>query len=266
MRIASASTCLALLCFLSATDAKAAEQDARREAFAFANASGTRLLALSGLSDPGRPYRAVCPGGKVFRVKYVQRKAATSKDTGRDTAANFDNHGGDLFQFVGGRTRPDSTCFLMEEASLKQKTVVTSTPLGNKKCDPAQSKKVADEKGRAVAQCWRKLALGSGKELVLVRFEGRGKSALASLVLLAPTGFAFMDFPGQDDATSTWRVDDGGILEPQDFAILFIMNEGGTMEFGLSWAGAEGAALQLLRLEGKSFRPILEEYRYWVPS
>ena len=266
MRVVKAFSCLVLLSCLVAGGAGAEGQAARREAFAFANTPGTRLLALSPISHPERPYRAVCPGGKVFRVKFVKRKQATPKDTGRATAANFDNSAGDLFRIVGGRTGGDGTCLLIEDASLNGKTIVKPTSLRDKRCDPLQSKKVADEKGRAVAQCWRKLRLTAGKELLLVLFEGKGKDALASLVLFTPRKLAFMDFPGQNDPTSTWRVDDGGVLEPAYFEVLFILAEGDALEIALSWAGVEGDALRLLKVEAESFQTILEGYRYWAPS
>lgn len=260
------SCCFALVVALGHADGRAEQHDAGGEAFSFADGSGTRLLALSAISRPQDPYRAVCPGGRALPVKFVKRTPASANDTGRATAANFEHYPGDLFRIIGGRTRADATCLLIPEGSLGKRAIVRSTPLGNETCNPALAKEVAIQKGRTVARCWRKMLLAPGEELALVLFEGEGKGALASLVLRAPQQMAFMDFPGQDDANSTWRVDDGGMLRPDDFDVLFVMDDGGTREVAVSWAGAEGASLQLLRLEGTGFRPLLRGYRYWMPS
>ncbi|MET3850961.1 hypothetical protein [Paenibacillus sp. OAE614] len=102
-------------------------------------------------------------------------------------------------------------------------------------------------------------------QLGIVQYDKDGGKPLASLVLITPDTLLFRDFEGTDDPSSTWRVDDGGQMDPQLFYVLFVTRSGPGYTLGYEWWGAEGSNLAVLQQDGGAFRVVQEGGRYTAP-
>jgi len=95
-------------------------------AFAFADSTGTLVLAQSGVPDPETIHVLLAASGRQFPVEYVGFQKASAPGSGRDAARNFSNCEGSLFHLVGARIWPDETCFLATDSLLAALRIRTS--------------------------------------------------------------------------------------------------------------------------------------------
>jgi hypothetical protein len=236
--------------------------------FAYADSSGTRLLATGSLSDPTKIRGAICSGGLVLPVRYDRRQGHSKKDTGRQIASNFDNDGGDVFSLVRGEARPDETCYLSADSSLLA-GAVSVTDLGSSACLPAQLTRLAAARERQVIHCWRLAKTHSNNEIIAAQYVAIDTNALASLVIMRDSALLWQDFPGvlREDSNSVWRVDDEGRFDPHSFEILFVAEFPHAYAIAIAWGGAEGESDTFLLADSTSaFRTVVQGYRYEVPD
>jgi hypothetical protein len=236
-------------------------------AFALPDRSGSRLLLVSEVDEPERLRTALCHG-RALPVQFERHQDAQPSDSPRVTADQFDRLSGGLFTVTSGRASDASACFLATEPFLAgRKALPVQPPTGTGACAPRA--KWAVLRKRAVVRCWPLARLGArAKRLALVEFEPLGRDALASLVFADGDRATFVDYPAEYDepGASVWRVDDGGEVSPDAFEIVFVLQRGAWTALGVSWSGAEGAALAVSISErGEPFREVLSEYWYQAP-
>lgn len=251
-----------------ASPESAAPTPASRGSFAYADSSGTRLLALDSVPDPSTILGALCSKALTLPVRYDRRQTRRPDDTGRQVASNFGNQRGDVFNVVRENAPPDKTCYLSPDSALlaNARPATMQEPVN---CSPAQVTRLAAAKKRQVIHCWEIAAAPTELRVLAVQFANIDTSALASLAVVGDTSLVFKDFPATHDAADggTWRVDDEGVFSPSGFDILFVarMPEGFVMAF--TWAGAEGESSELLLSDSASaFRTLAQSYRYWSPA
>ena len=236
--------------------------------FAYADSSGTQLLALGPLADPSKVVGAVCSGGSVLPARYDRRQRGERDDSRRQIVTNFNRERGIVFRLTGGKARPDETCYLSADSALLAKAIGV-TPLGLPPCSPPQVSRLATAKQREVVHCWRFATTAPDAELVAAQFATIDSNALAGLVLVRDTSLLFQDFPavyrGPDE--SVWRVDDQGRFSPRDLAVLFVARVSQAYVMAITWAGAEGESDELVLADSTdTFRTVVRDYRYWVPE
>jgi len=233
-------------------------------AFAFSDADGKRLLSLGPVGVPARLTRASCDG-RVVDVAFLSQQPKGAKDTGRQTAANFDQVSGALYEVKGDAVPPDAPCLLADGAFFRVSLPVAVTA-SQKPCDAKASAAVTRLNKRKVERCLEVGAFPGGR-LVLVTFARSGKALLVGLVLLAEKVTAMRSFPAtfEPGAPSCWRVDDGCVFEPGAYHVPFVLaGPSGPTPFGL-WDGAEGQNLELLEVRGAALEGGLTASRYWSP-
>ena len=136
-------------------------------------------------------------------------------------------------------------------------------------CAPRVGPRLASLRDRAVVKCWVLAGLRKNDQIVLAEFARRGKEALASLVLMEADRSIFADFAGDTsgDGLSVWRVDDGGVLSPKAFKVLFVLERGTFRALALNWAGPEGSNLSLFVADRQNrFARAIQDYWYQSPS
>jgi hypothetical protein len=240
-------------------------------AFAYADSSGTRLLALSAPAHPDSVAEAVCQSRTRLPVRFVGHQPRAPADNGRQRAHNFDNEEGDVFQVTDGSVRPDETCFLATAAllALGPPRTADSRPqtATDSSCAAGDRARLSQAKARQAVSCARIRAVDALTHVVAVEFERRGDSALASLVLFGPDGMTFLDFPAvHEPEGDTWRVGDGGTFDPSAFDILFIIHGPSGKAIAVTWGAEEGESLTLAATAaaGDTFVPLVQDYRYWL--
>ena len=169
----------------------------------------------------------------------------------RQTARNFDRLAGHVYR-VQGKVAGGTTCFLATDELAPLTT------------EGADCKQVAPARQRPVARCW---AL-SGSPALLVQFAHQGRAALASVVVRDGARLLFADFPAEfkGEGEDIWRVDDGGVLDPQYMRVVFLVRRGSSIVLGLDWAGTEGNNLTVFVSDGSGFHRVIEDYWYRAPE
>jgi hypothetical protein len=237
-------------------------------AFAFADSSGTRLLASSTVGQRDSLHAAICQGGVEARARFVRMQPRSPRDDGRQTARNFANQEGALYQVDSGTVGADRTCFLVGDRlrTLGRLVVPRATPIVA--CDAMERTRLARAKDRAVDACTRLLRVDSLTTVYGIQFQRLGDDLLASIALAGADTIAFLDFPAQfrgDD--DTWRVGDGGRFDAAAFSILFVQQGAGWSAIALTWAGEEGENIRLAATTRRVdvLEDAVTDYRYWVP-
>ena len=240
--------------------------------FAFPDLSGTRLLAHSDLPQPASFRTALCSDGHRYPVQFKSRQSERKDNNGRQTAYNFDNVAGNVFTVLEGKIDSETAntnCFLASDRLLLSGILlpVEGPPEQSTPCTPDMRHRISSGRNREVVNCWL-IGRPPAASLVLVEFARQGKNALASLVMADRNRMIFEDFPAvlRGQGPSLWRVDDDGVLSPQAFQIVFLLQRGTSYVLGMNWESAEGAALSVLVSNGEDrFTQVIQDYWYQAP-
>jgi hypothetical protein len=273
--VSARTALIALLVSLASVSAAFAGNEnvaSRYGAFAFADSSGTRVLALAPLEHPERVHSLIVKPGHRFRVTYEATQGDSPRDTGRQTYWNFRNTAGQRFRIEGGTISPDDFGFLAMDSLASTGTMVRlqrdlrtcemSADFAD--IDPVLEKKLE----RRILRCWNLATYEDWGRIRLYEFAPKGKSYLASIIL-QEIGDTLIreDIPADaEDSTEVWRVGDGGRISPEAFDILFVLHGDRETFLATSWDGEEGQDLDLFRssADGLTFELIASAYRYWL--
>ena len=235
--------------------------------FAYADSSGTKLLALGAVDDSSKIIGAVCAKGRTFHVRYDRTQSRREADNGRQLAVNFANEGGQVFRLDQGQAERDETCYLSSDSVLVANARAVRT-IPHAPCTAADSTRIATAKKRQVEHCWRFAEATQGWYLVAAQFVRIGSDALASIVAMGDSAMLFQDFPGEyrGPDEGVWRVDDQGVFSLDGSDVLFVARFSDAFVMGLIWAGTEGESDALMVADSTDqFRQVVRSYRYWVP-
>jgi len=228
--------------------------------FAFANEDGTRLLTIQGDpegetgKEPAEAYvLAVGEGGQTVRVRYAGHQKRTELDNGRQSAHNFDQSEGDVYEVEGGAAAPDATYALFREGQFDEGALLKLASAEPAELPADVAERIAKSKDRAIDRGWTIATGEDGLRLYAVQFERRGDDMLAAVVAEWEGKLAFMDYPATYNESSTWRVDDGGEILPVMFSFLFAARGEDGLVLGLKWLGAEGESASILKQKGEAF-------------
>ena len=238
-------------------------------AFGFPDQSGTRLLAVSTLSEPAMLRTALCSGGRRFSVQFERRQAEREGHNGRQTPYNFDMLAGSVFKILQGKIEAGASCFLASDGLLSSATLLPAEPpAGSSECDPDDRLRLASSRRRQVVDCRPIASLPAERRLVLVEFARQDKDALASAVLIDRGRMIFADYPAvfRGEGKDLWRVDDGGVLSAAGFQVVFLLQRGSFYALGVDWSAGEGASLAVFVSDGGShFTRAIADYWYRAP-
>jgi hypothetical protein len=259
--------------------------------FAFPDRAGSRLMLLGEVARPfpgelpftellpaaGTIRTAYCAGGTSHPITFERRQLADGKGNGRQQSYQFDHLDGLVFGVNDGVTLTEHEgCFLAADAFARSLAVIPVVSLTRKSwppetpaCSASLTKDIASRRKREVANCWAiaESPAQAGLQVVLVEFARQGKDALASLVVVDGGTTVFADQQGDASrGDSVWRVSDGGVLQPDAFKIVFLAKRAGRLVLAVHWQAEEGSALMLLESNGETFRQLLQEYWYQMPT
>lgn len=237
--------------------------------FGFTNESGGLILMPGGLPEAANMAdvnRAVGENGNILTIKYLKEQKRNENDNGRFTAQNFDNLEGYVFEIIQGAAKGNETYYLVNEGELNTKAVLKSREGDHSEIDTAARAEIEKVKSRKIRSSWEIGKIDPDKTIYLILFEREGEDMLASIVMKAPDKIVFKDYPAKYDASSTWRVDDGGTVYPNMFNILFAAKTENGMLLGLKWTAFEGENTVLLRENDGVFEELdIEASRYMSP-
>lgn len=219
--------------------------------FGFTNSDGSQIIVTgqnAGLEASMPDYgKMIGEGGKTYSVKFVKWQKGSEQSNGRDTANNFANLEGYIFDVINGKAAGNETYYVVNEQDFDLKSLIKiSSPEQTMTDEELETEETLKDnislmKDRGVTDMWSLADIGSDQKLYLVKFENKDKNRLFSIVLFTGDDFLFQDYPAiAEDDFSVWRVDDGGEVSPDMFPLLFAAETRQGLLLGLSWWGSEG--------------------------
>jgi hypothetical protein len=186
--------CLAAVCLSAACQRHRPVVDPADVAFGYTDDTGAKLLTLADftLNAPIDVERAksmvaaVCSAGHELAIRYVQFQKRTAASNFRQSARNFANDEGHVFEFLQGHAQPDDTCLLVPAGYLQANPISTNEA---PKADLAKESvsRIEKEKARAVKTSRLLHRHGTVQEVASIEFEPQPDSLLGALVLVEPT-------------------------------------------------------------------------------
>ncbi len=245
--------------------------------FGIANETGDRLITFTPITpkqDAELTYMegldvAVGAGGKYLHLEFVKKQDKNDQDTGRVIASNFNNMEGYVYNVLEEKVIPNETYFISKKELVPEKNLLVSSLIDPTPLSAEVKTTIGDLKGRPVKEGWILADYGEVGQIQIVVFEAQGQNYLMSILLKAKDGsMKFMDYPAvSPDGFSVWRVDDGGSISPNLFAIrLAAITDQGFVAI-VSWAGAEGENTFFLLEQQDAFQEQPASVsRYWSPA
>ncbi|MBC7863602.1 MAG: hypothetical protein IAF38_11540 [Bacteroidia bacterium] len=239
--------------------------------FGFCNSKGDKVLLMSedSLLKAAKFTKLVSYNYLLDDIKFVGRKKPTEQDNDRQTEYNFENCGGYLYDLKNETATPENSQVLLTENFLSNRKILPEIVEKYNTADLTKLKgelrmRIEKDKGRKIKKSLRIRRTGE-QEIYLVEFALKKDSALAVLVYLNKSKFIYLDFSAKFDATSTWRVDDGGDFGMDYFKVLAVFECDGKIEIVTDWHGAEGVVTTYYREENGKFVEVKTESRYTAP-
>ena len=233
--------------------------------FGLSNAKGSQVIIYDNNTNAPNQLYAVLPSGEKCLLNFVEKRTRKPADNGRQTANNFDNLGGVVFQTSNKCLNGDQTIVLINPVFLDKHKPIPIAPLASSPLKKTDISRVEAARKIKIKSSWNLASLSSDTLIALIQFFPQENSNIASLALITKEHIVFEDYKGNTKVTnSVWRVDDGGIFNPDDFEILAAFQSPYGYELVRAWAGPEGETSVLLREDGAIFLKVLTQYRYWV--
>lgn len=232
----------------------------KNTSFGFADETGKYILTVAGdmtaednQVSKQQLNQAIGENSDVLTIRYVKHQSGNDQDNGRQSARNFNNLEGELFEIIEGMATPDASYYLINGNEFITESLIAIHPVEPQ--DPAATIKdgIMTAKDRTIANSWQIAALETGEQIFLVQFERQEDQMLASLVMKQDEKWVFMDYPATYNESSTWRVDDGGEISPDMFSFLFAAHSDKKITLGVKWLGAEGENITMLQQSGERF-------------
>lgn len=225
--------------------------------YAFADEAGKRLLTLEGETPvtPAQKYAyAIGPGGSVLPIAFANDQPGDEQGNGRQTMANFDHLAGAVYTVTEGAAEPNATYFLTASDAWSHSSAALSTEGQGEQATEALIETIATAKNRPVQYAAKVGDVETERVLYLVQFERQGDDMLASLVLQQGDQLSYYDMPAVYNEGSTWRVDDGGEIHAEQFALYAAADTAKGLLLGLAWIGAEGENAFFLLEDGAGLK------------
>lgn len=242
--------------------------------FAFADATGTRLVTLTPLDDKGNELRsgpsvriltkAICAGNDVKSIEFERHQNSGPKDSGKQTEENFSQLAGDIFRISSGKIEAGGVCVLTTASyfARMQMTSRQAVESQGSECSPDVVARFTAKYRREVNRCSVLVELGR-EEFVAVEFRRQGNDLLAAEAIVSKDSLISRTETATCRDNSGWRVDDDCEFRPAGLNVLFTWKSAeGRIEIGVSWNGAEGEDLVLFSADQNELREAARAYRY----
>lgn len=235
-------------------------------AFGFFDASGGRLIVTGSAIalDVNKEIYALFSGNQFQSIQFLQQQSRAVGDSGRQTATNFDRLPGYVFS-INSPGSPNKSCLVVEKSFLTERRLL---PCQSRieGCDANETGLIESARGLRIEQSSGIAQLDNGGRLLLVRFELVGDQAVAALVYIAADNrLVFREFSAKYNPVSTWRVDDGGDIRPEQFRILVMAQKDNCLEMAYEFLGPEGIIIEMVREQGGQFQTIAKASRNTSP-
>lgn len=235
--------------------------------FSFSDTDGQNILTIDdSLPDPNIYTKTISTDGSLIPVTFTTKKRGTKGKDFRKTYYNFSNCGGYLFKCKNKKVDFDRTNLLISNKFLLNRKFLGIPSPETKPLNKVIADTLQEIKHRKIKSSFPLVKLGKDATLYIVNFEVVNDTAMYSLVLVKPNKLAFQDNYAKYEPDGTWRVDDGGIIDPSAFQVLAQFSSEHRIEFVLDWIGTEGYFTQYIIENGNQLEMVKNGYRYAAPQ
>ena len=235
--------------------------------FGFSDETGKNILAISDtLPEPGIYKKTIVDNGDLIPLKFVEQKTGVEDKDYQLTYYNFSNCGGYLFECSDGIVNYKKSVVMLSDKFLSNRKYIKNVskeknPLG---ADVLEQIKIL--KHKEIKNSFPLVKIDNNRSLYIVNFEIVNDTAMFSFVLVSPNKLVTKDNIAEFDPYGTWRVDDGGVVNPEMFDILAVFESKFGIEIAINWIGAEGDYIEYLIENGNQLEMGKNEYRYTLPN
>ena len=231
--------------------------------FALSNSNGTKIIATEKIDGLSSIKSAICPGGQLVKVRFVEDQKEGEKYNHRQSIYHFREMPGALFEVVSDPIKNLGVCVLTDLNFLNQIELLKLVKMDYSILGMKNVKQVEESRKREIDRSWVLAKINDELLIGIVLFKSNETGALASLVLIRGDRLYYNDFPKTIDlGYDSWRVDDDGKLGGKNFSILFAYKKNEKISIAYSWVGFEGNSLSIIETEDRSFREIKDGYHY----
>ena len=221
--------------------------------FAFFDSTGHKLLmpTIATIETVDAYQWAVVETNKLLTLRFEGFQDLGTANSSRQTAKSFQKISGYVWS-VDGDGSHNKSAMLIDKSFFDEHTFPAVTLLPEE-CSPAEKKIIEQIRKRLLAKSWGILEREDGTRLFLLLFEPQGNDVLASIAAISSNNTIFLDYPATYNKVSTWRVDDGGEIGPEQFKILYFGKSRQGSEMVIEFLGAEGSLIESVVEKGGYF-------------
>lgn len=236
--------------------------------FGYGDLKGVYALALS---DPNTIHPEIytqlsLSGGRLVKITYGGIQPPGAKDNAMDISSNFEQRYGAVYKLASGSIPENESVTLMTDTFVSQRNFYSLIGIGTASEDRTIQNLVEADKKLPLKNFWQLYDVEGGSKIWLAQFEPENGRALASVILEHKGQRWYADFPAQyfkELDLYSWRVDDGGEIDPESFIVGWFAEREEIPELALYWRGVEGASLYWLKGRNGQFLKYNEAFRYW---
>jgi len=233
--------------------------------FGLSDMTGKKLITNLNDSIHDYDYNLIDRDGSIINILYITKRQESEESSHRQTADNFDNIGGNLFNISGASIESDNTFLILPQNMISKYVPQKINKYGSSKSYSQDTSRIRRYEQREIEKVWFKGTFGDSGSIYIVHFKGNDSIPLAGLYVLNSKEIVCEKYKGSiGDDSSVWRVDDEGEFDGNSIDIIGMFFYGNNIIIGRSWAGVEGENSKLLMQKNNDFIVLKEDYRYWV--
>ena len=249
--------------------------DPAEVAFGYTDSTGSKLLMLTNdnqvleTAKAKAMVTAVCSEGIEFPLRYLEFQKRTPVDNGRQSAGNFKNDEGHLYEITGGQAEEGDTCLLVPSNYLQDFPIARNDFAKEGTLAKENVDRIQKERGRTIKLYWLLHSAGASQQVAAVEFDPVGDSLLGSVVVVEPDRLSFFDQPANvkegREKGGCWRVDDDCRFNYMEMNVPAVLGFPGERLVFFTSGGPEGQIIILFQAKGGKLVELQRAYRYHSP-
>ncbi|WP_437921676.1 hypothetical protein [Sphingobacterium sp. LRF_L2] len=231
--------------------------------FAYFNTLKDRILILTDEDTVNSPadFTSCLSGGNNWApIHFITHKLDNEKDNGTQTAENFVEAPGYLYQVEKKPLTNEAYTLIANDKFIQTRTLKSWQ-------HPSDETTLIENYRKGLGQTEvagiRLLGKGNDFQLFLTEFKPQQDSASVRLEFISGDKHIVLNQKAAFDSISTWRVDDAGEFGLDYYQLMYVFSNHGNIELVTRHTGVEGDHFVLYREENGRFKITHEAYAYF---
>jgi len=215
---------------------------------------------------------AVGNNGEVYLIKYLLYQEGSENNNNRQTANNFNNQEGCIYEVIDASLIPDGTYILLCEEDYKEFSIfkVSENSVKNSSSNELNLR-LEELANRELKNRWIYSEYQNGLILSIIEFESIGKDLLAWIMIEYNEMIKYYEFPAtlSDNGYTGWKMGDCGNLNQYNNSIDIIctIQNNQNIFVYFSWFSDESETIHVIEfLEDETPKSVILNGRYNYPE